>query len=184
MKNLALKEEIRQEILKKRLELDAAAWQSHTEAITRAVTSHDWFREATDIYCYIDCRKEAGTRQIIEEAWRLGKAVWAPKVRGAEMDFFEICSFDDLTCGGFGILEPEEGTAADGLDGLVIMPGVAFDKERRRIGYGKGYYDRYLTAHPSLHTLAIAFDLQIIDEAPQDEGDIRPQVLITETMTF
>lgn len=184
MRNLAEKEEIRQAILKKRLDISPVEWQNSTEAITGEIISHVWFREATDIYCYVDCRKEAGTRQLIEEAWRLGKAVWVPKVDGAEMNFYAIHSFEELTRGCFGVLEPDEGKAADGKDGLVIMPGVAFDIRRGRIGYGKGYYDRYLRDHPGLHTIAAAFDLQIVEEVPQEEEDIRPQLIITETRTL
>ena len=184
MRNLAEKEEIRQAILKKRLDISSVECQNSKEAITREIISHVWFREATDIYCYVDCRKEAGTRQLIEEAWLLGKAVWVPKVGGAEMNFFAIHSFEELTRGCFGVLEPDEGKAADGKDGLVIMPGVAFDVRRGRIGYGKGYYDLYLMDHPGLHTIATAFDFQIVEEVPQEEEDIRPQLIITETRTL
>ncbi|KMZ55018.1 5-formyltetrahydrofolate cyclo-ligase [Dorea sp. D27] len=181
---MAEKEEIRKLILKKRLEISPVEWQNGTEAITREIISHVWFREATDIYCYVDCRKEAGTRPLMEEAWRLGKTVWVPKAEEVEMDFYEIHSFDELSRGCFGVLEPAIGAAADGKDGLVIMPGVAFDARRGRIGYGKGYYDRYLRKHPGLHTIAAAFDIQIVEEVPQEEEDVRPQLIITETRTI
>ncbi|WP_242654893.1 5-formyltetrahydrofolate cyclo-ligase [[Clostridium] hylemonae] len=184
MRNLAKKEEIRQEILKKRLDISPVEWQNGTESITKEVTAHAWFREATDIYCYVDCRKEAGTKLIIEEAWRLGKTVWVPRTAGEEMDFYEIHSFTELSRGCFGVLEPEGTTAADGSDGLMIMPGVVFDEHRGRLGYGKGYYDRYLGKHPGLHTIAAAFDLQIVDEVPQEDEDVRPQLIITETRTI
>lgn len=184
VRSLESKKDIRHRVLEARKEISPLEWQKATEGITAAVTSHMRFREATDIYCYVDCRKEAGTRQLIEEAWRLGKAVWVPKVDGAEMNFYAIHSFEELTRGCFGVLEPDEGKAADGKDGLVIMPGVAFDIRRGRIGYGKGYYDRYLRDHPGLHTIAAAFDLQIVEEVPQEEEDIRPQLIITETRTL
>lgn len=181
---MEIKTAIRQQILEKRSELDVLDWQKATEAITKEIIEHDWFREATDLYCYVDCKGEVGTRLIIEEAWRLGKSVWTPKVEKGGLSFYEVFSYDDLSPGQFGIMEPVGVTRADGIDGLVIVPGVAFDKQRNRIGYGKGYYDRYLLDHPGLHTIAVAFDMQVLDEVPYEETDIRPEVLITETITI
>lgn len=184
MKNLEVKEEIRLETLKKRQAISPDVWQSSTEIIAKEITAHDWFREATDIYCYLDCKGEVGTRQIIEEAWRLGKSVWAPQVDKTALKFIALHSFEELAKGRFGLLEPKGEEAADGVDGLVIVPGVAFDVSRARIGYGKGYYDRYLKEHPKLHTIAAAFDVQVLDEIPQEDNDIKPQILITETRTI
>lgn len=180
MRNLETKKVIREQILEERSTLDVLVWQDYTETITRKVIEHDWFREATDIYCYVDCKGEPGTRLIIEEAWKLGKSVWVPKVVKPDITFYEITSYDDLKPGHFGVLEPITDTLADNLDGLVIVPGVAFDNERNRIGYGKGYYDRFLSANPTLHTIAIAFDMQVLAAIPHEESDVRPQVLITE----
>lgn len=184
VRSLESKKDIRHRVLEARKEIGPLKWQKATEGITAAVTSHMRFREATDIYCYVDHQGEAGTRLIIEEAWRLGKDVWVPRVLGRGMEFFHIENFGQLHPGTMGILEPEEGTLADGTDALVIMPGVAFDRDRRRIGYGGGYYDRYLAAHPCLPTMAVAFDCQVLDEVPYDEYDIRPQILVTETSVY
>ena len=184
VRSLESKKDIRKRILEARKNMGTLKWQKATEAIAAAATTHMYFREATDIYCYVDHQLEAGTRLIIEEAWRLGKDVWAPRVIGQRMEFFGIDSFSKLRPGTLGILEPEGGTLADGKDALVIMPGVAFDVKRHRIGYGGGYYDRYLAAHPKLHTMAVAFDCQVLDEVPYDEHDIRPQILITETSVY
>ena len=63
---------------------------------------------------------------------------------------------------------------------LIVMPGVAFDRELHRIGHGGGYYDRYLTAHPEHETIAIAYDFQVLAQVPFEEHDIRPMDLITE----
>ena len=63
---------------------------------------------------------------------------------------------------------------------LIIMPGVAFDDDCRRIGHGGGYYDRYLAEHPDLRTVAVAFELQVQDKVPDEPHDIRPQFVVTE----
>lgn len=121
------KKSIRQIIRKQRKELDPMIWQSQTAEICRKTCELDIFREATDIYCYIDFGGEVGTRPLMLEAWKLGKTVWVPKVHGETMDFYEITSFDELKPGAYGILEPDAGIPASADDGLMIMPGVAFD---------------------------------------------------------
>ena len=65
-------------------------------------------------------------------------------------------------------------------DALIIMPGVAFDADRRRIGYGGGFYDRYLAVHPGHVTVAAAYEFQVLEQVPSQEQDIRPQLLVTE----
>ena len=89
------KKSIRQIIRKQRKELDPIIWQSQTAEICRKTCELDVFREATDIYCYIDFGGEVGTRPLMLEAWKLGKTVWVPKVHGETMDFYEITSFDE-----------------------------------------------------------------------------------------
>lgn len=184
MRNLETKKDIRKRILKERKEIDPAAWQRDTDAVTEAVIGLDVFREATDLYCYVDFKGEVGTRALMQEAWRLGKTVWVPRVSGMEMEFYEITSLGQLAPGTFGVPEPAEGVPGSARDGLMIMPGVAFDSRRNRVGYGKGYYDRYLEKHPGLDTIAICFDMQIVEEVPSDPLDIRPRILITESSVY
>ena len=95
------KKSIRQIIRKQRKELDPIIWQSQTAEICRKTCELDVFREATDIYCYIDFGGEVGTRPLMLEAWKLGKTVWVPKVHGETMDFYEITSFDELKPGAY-----------------------------------------------------------------------------------
>ena len=100
-----------------------------------------------------------------------------------EMRFFRIRSFEDLQEGTMHIMEPDP-QKCDCLDvaenTLIIMPGVAFDINRHRIGYGGGFYDRYLAKHPDHPTVAAAYSFQVFDQIPAEAQDIRPQVLVTE----
>ena len=101
------------------------------------------------------------------------------------MRFYEITSFEQLAPGCKGIMEPAGGVCADGVQkALMIMPGVAFDEGRNRVGYGGGYYDRYLEAHPDFITVAVAFDFQVLPEVPADPHDRKPMFLVTESRTF
>lgn len=175
------KKQIREQYVKKRRGIPFKLRQEKTEQIKEKVTAHPWFQEAACILCYVDFDAEAGTRGIIEESWKQGKKVAVPRISGDMMNFYEITSFDNLIPGTFGVLEPPADIIWEPFEGLVIMPGVAFDRDRHRIGYGKGYYDRYLCKRPRLKTMAAAFDIQIAKKIPYEEHDIRPSLLVTET---
>lgn len=174
------KKEIRKKILAKRSMLSKEEWEKKSECISKKVILHPFFLEAEEIYCYLDYKNEVGTRKIIEKAWELRKKVAVPKIIGDEMHFFYIESFEDVEEGYCRILEPVTGKIAQGDNVLVVMPGAVFDSKLNRIGYGKGFYDRYLDKHPSYHTLALAFSLQFIEDIPVDTHDKKPEAIITE----
>lgn len=139
------------------------------------------YQKAEVIYAYMDCRHEVETRDLIQAAWKAGKRVAVPKVKGQEMQFYYISSFqDDLEAGSFGIQEPKEQNPAREEHALLLMPGVAFDGECHRVGYGGGFYDRFLETHPRLTTLALAFEFQVKEAVPFEEFDIRPARVVTE----
>ena len=143
------------------------------------------YQQAGTLLVYVDCKHETETSDLIRRAWKDGKKVAVPKVTGQNMNFFYITSLEkDLEEGYFGIREPYERNPADGAadlpDSLMVMPGVAFDENRHRIGYGGGFYDRYLEAHPGLSTVALAFEFQVKKEVPFEEFDILPGKIVTE----
>lgn len=143
------------------------------------------YRDAEVIYAYVDCKHEVETSDIIRAAWADGKRVAVPKVQGENMKFFYITSLEeDLEEGYYGIREPYEKHPADEAEderkGLMLMPGVAFDEARHRIGYGGGFYDRFLEAHPGLSRAALAFEFQIKEQVPYEVFDICPEKIVTE----
>ena len=143
------------------------------------------YRQAEVIYAYVDCKHEVETSDIIRAAWADGKRVAVPKVLGQDMKFFYITSLEnDLEEGYYGIREPYEKHAADESGdeekALMLMPGVAFDEERHRIGYGGGFYDRFLEAHPKLSRVALAFECQVKESVPYEAFDICPEKIVTE----
>ena len=184
VRNLETKKEIRHKIIRLRKEMDSLAWQEATKEITEKIIRHPRFLEETDIYCYVNYNGEVGTELLMEEAWKLGKHVWLPKVEGSEMEFYLVESRQELEPGAYGIFEPAGEQKADGKEGLMIMPGVAFDKDGHRIGYGGGFYDKYLEKHPELYAIAVAFELQMYPEIPWEEYDIRPQKIVTEECIY
>lgn len=178
------KKDIRKRVLEERNFITEKEWEEKSHSIFKKVVTHPFFLKADTIYCYVDYRKEVGTREIIEKAWQLGKKVAVPKVEENGMQFYYIRDFSELQHGYRQILEPITTFAADGAHGLVIMPGAAFDRKHNRIGYGKGFYDRYLDSHQNLKSLAIAFEMQMVEEILAEPYDFRPEVIVTEEQIY
>ena len=125
---------------------------------------------------------EVRTGEILREAWRRDKRVWAPEGAGNPSDpvLSELTSTGKLYPGVFGIPEPEEGIEGAGREGLAIVPGLAFDEHLNRLGYGGGFYDRFLAGHPGLCRVGLAFECQILAELPVTELDCPMDVVVTE----
>ena len=152
--------------------------------IFQKVCQTEEYRRARSVYAYMDFRREVQTREFIQQAWREGKKVAVPKVVGKDLIFYQLESFQQLEPRYFGIEEPISGIPAEDEEALLIVPGVAFDIHRHRIGYGQGFYDRYLSHHSHHATIAVAFDFQVLEEVPFEATDICPNLLITERQTY
>ncbi|MGN0361988.1 MAG: 5-formyltetrahydrofolate cyclo-ligase [Bilifractor sp.] len=180
------KKELRKTVFARRRAASDEEVQRNSQAIFSRITESACYQSASSVFCYMDHKHEVMTRSFIERCWQDGKRVAVPKVNGRDMNFYYIEYFGQLESGIMGILEPI--THCPGIvqnadadeDALLIVPGVAFDENRGRCGYGGGYYDRYLAAHTRHTTIAVAFEFQIFDRIPSDEHDIRPQYLATE----
>ena len=104
-----------------------------------------WMRTA---FAYMDFKKEVMTRDPDREGPANGKdGRFVPRVEGDDMVYYEIKDFSTLKSGYFGIMEPDGGKVCTREEGFLLVPGVAFDPARHRVGYGKGFYDRFLAAH-------------------------------------
>lgn len=151
--------------------------------------------EVTKVFIYAGFGSEVPTNEIREELLRRGISVCCPKVIDGNIQFFQIREMSDFAPGYHNIPEPrieEEGKdletvisekavfPTDSSDCLMVMPGVAFDREGGRFGYGAGMYDRYLMAHPC-RTLALAYEIQVREKPLElKETDVRMNALITE----
>lgn len=143
----------------------------------------DEYKNASCIFAYVSYNQEVRTRDLIEHALKDGKKVAVPRVYGDIMSFKYILGLRDLIPGYMGIPEPsEELECADNRedDVLMIMPGLAFDEAGNRVGYGKGYYDRYLAQHNRTRytKVALAYDFQIVDRIEADAFDVKTDILI------
>ena len=176
------KKKIRQEVKKRRAAADEETLHQNSLSIMRSFTELDEYKEAGLLLAYVDAKREVETRLLMAQAWKDGKKVAAPRVDGnGIMHYYYIDSLQNLESGSFGIMEPKKTCAlCEEEKGLMLMPGVAFDEHCHRVGYGGGYYDRYLEKHPGLIHIALAFEFQIFPEVPSEAHDILPQKIVTE----
>ena len=181
------KKEIRKLVFARRREASDEQIIRDSQAIFDRIRETGAYRNAETVFSYMDYNHEVMTRSFIEQCWADGKKVAVPRVNGDVMNFYYIEYFGQLEPGCKGILEPITHcpgivkNADDDEEALFIIPGVAFDPKRHRIGYGGGYYDKYQAAHPHHTTFAVAFEFQIMDEVPYEETDIRPMFIYTES---
>lgn len=178
------KKAIRKQIFAKRKEVSDEQIRDWSQSIADKVMGLEEFKNAAYIYAYVDYNREVSTRPIIEAAWKAGKKVAVPKVDGKDMIFYDFTTYDQLEPGYFDIPEPARGEIVNWEEAIMLMPGVAFDAARHRVGYGGGFYDRFLEANPKHPTIALAFDFQIVDAAPYEEIDILPGKVVTETKVY
>lgn len=180
------KKQIRAEVLHRRAQITEEERERAELLLTERVIGHQWFYRSEYLLLYASCGSEIGTRELINEGLRQQKKVYLPRVLQDGMEFYRIQSPEELKEGYRGILEPpisgdayryEEEIAEKSL---MIMPGVAFDPYKNRIGYGKGYYDRYLAEKEvlQLRTIAVGFACQQVDEIPAELTDIKPYQVI------
>lgn len=136
--------------------------------------------DAKTVCLYMATGNEIDTSAIIRFCLENGKRVAAPRVEGDSMEFYYFDKAEDLQPGAYDIWEPVGTEPVTDEESLVIMPGVAFDLNCNRIGYGMGYYDRYLSKHPKMKRIALAYEFQIVGKIKQEMHDIRPEIIVTE----
>lgn len=189
----AEKKRIRREMLAIRDALSPKEQRRASCLITERLLGHQWFYRADTLLCYVSYGSELDTRELIREALRLGKQLYVPRVLADHrMDFYRILKPEELKPGFHGIPEPPATapvypgvrTAGHTENGqapvLMLMPGVAYDPYGNRLGYGGGYYDRYLAAHPEfqIYSIGIGHSCQRVEKLPVEETDCRPYQVI------
>ncbi len=131
------------------------------------------YRDAQTIYGYLPYNQEVRTVPMLEQAMADGKRVAVPKVFGDEMKFIYLTDFSRVEKGYAGIPEPiDDGPVADDPTALVLMPGLAFDAQGHRIGYGGGFYDKFLANEPNHPTLALCYGFQMVDYLETEAFDV------------
>ena len=144
-----------------------------SEDLTEQFLATDLYRHTKTIYGYLPYNQEVRTTAILEQALRDGKQIAVPKIFGDQMKFILLSDLSKVEPGYKGIPEPvDDGPVADDPGALVLMPGLAFTKEGDRMGYGGGFYDKFLAAEPNHPTIALCYGFQIVSEIPKEDYDI------------
>lgn len=131
------------------------------------------YRNAKTIYGYLPYNQEVRTVPMLERALRDGKRVAVPKIYGDEMKFIYLDDLAKVEKNRWGIPEPvEDAPVGDDPHALVLMPGLAFDMRGNRIGYGGGFYDKFLQTEPEHPTLALCYGFQVLEKLETEEFDI------------
>lgn len=168
------KSEIRETILKERSKLTAIEKKALDKLIFKNIIESSIFKEAKVIFIFVSFKDEVNTHNIINYALELGKRICVPRVVNLKsgMEVLYINSLKELTKNKMGILEPKDSVdfvKKEDID-LAIVPGLAFDLQGGRLGYGGGFYDRYFE-NSNFKKLAIGYEFQIIDSVPKEKHD-------------
>ena len=168
------KKEMRAQIRAKKRAMTENQIVSASARLGEQLRSCDLYKNAKTIYGYLPYNQEVRTVPMLEQAIRDGKRVAVPKCYGEEMRFLYITDFVNEVAPGYAnIPEPiADEPVADDPTALVLMPGLAFDPMGHRIGYGGGFYDRFLAKEPDHPTLALCYGFQMVEHLQTEEFDI------------
>jgi 5-formyltetrahydrofolate cyclo-ligase len=183
------KKEIRKVLIRKRALIVDEDRLRFDRAIYLKVLALDELKQAGTVLIYASYNGEVDTYGLIDECIRTGKRVACPRCRMDKevptLDFYFISSRDDLKPGYKGIMEPREDvnkklSYEDICSSLVIVPMVGYDEAGNRLGYGKGFYDRFLAVFKEAESIGLAYSCQKVSCLPVDEYDVKPDKIITE----
>ena len=167
------KKELRRAIRERKRAMTEEEIVSRSAKLGVLFTQSDAYKNAKTIYGYLPYNQEVRTVPMLEQALKDGKRVAVPKVYGDEMKFLYLDDLTKVSKGYAGIPEPiADEPVADDETALVLMPGLAFDPAGHRIGYGGGFYDKFLAAEPNHPTLALCYEFQMLPELLTEEHDI------------
>jgi len=167
------KKELRRSIRERKRAMTEEEIVSRSEKLGQLFVESTAYKNAKTIYGYLPYNQEVRTVPMLEQALRDGKRVAVPKCYGDEMKFIFMDDLSKVEKGYANIPEPiADGPVADDETALVLMPGLAFDPEGHRCGYGGGFYDKFLSAEPSHPTLALCYEFQMLPYLETEAHDI------------
>lgn len=180
-----MKKILREQILKRRMALAPSEVLEKSVLIQQRLFNSSWYQDAHTILFYVSYNNEVHTHVMVQDSLLHGKTVIVPKTdtKNKTLILSALFSWDDLCPGAYTILEPREKCIKEVLLAsidLCIIPGVVFDCNGNRIGYGGGYYDRLFKTRNHAHRIGLAFEVQIVSTIPSERHDVQVDKIITE----
>ena len=175
--------DIRQLHKRLRAQMSSDEVTEKSRRICEKLAAETWYRECDVIYGYYPLGNEVDCRSILEQALADGKRVALPRMaEHCRMDFYEITSLEQVSEGGFHVMEPIDACPlTQEMQAVVLVPGVVFDTSGNRYGYGKGYYDRYFARFPELYKVALAYENQMEQMLEVLDTDVKMDCVCTES---
>ena len=173
------KDKLRKEMLNKRKNIIDK--EELSKAIINQITNLDIYKKSKLIALYKSLNNEVDTNTLIDKTLK-EKIVLLPRMDNGKIVFVKINKSTNYVKSNFGVLEPIGDSCDDDID-LIIVPGVAFDQELNRLGFGMGYYDQYLRGK-DIYKIGICFNDQVVDKLPHDEFDIQMDMIVTENRVY
>ena len=177
-----IKDEIRGDMRAKRRALSKDEVKIKSDEIRQKLFQIECVKQAETVCTFISAFKEPDTVETIKELWKQGKKVVVPitDIESGTLSLSYINSMDDMGKGAYGILEPKTVQTADenNID-VILVPGLAFDRNGGRMGFGKGYYDRLLENNKAVK-IGLCYDFQILGKIPTESHDVPMNFVITE----
>ena len=176
-----MKSKLKDLTLRKRNSLSNDEILEKSDLIRKNLFNLQEYKKSETAMFFVSFGSEVNTHEMVKESLKT-KTIVVPKVMHNEIEPSVIIDFDNLVPSGkFGILEPIEAMkiAYKNID-IVLAPGIAFDKEGHRIGYGFGYYDKFLSKVPKAVKIGLCFDFQVVEKVPKEEHDVPVDLIVTE----
>ena len=173
------KQELRKAIRARKRAMTEEEIERRSRSLCQKFLESDAYRACRTLYVYLPYNQEVRTVPILAQALADGKQVAVPKVYGDDMKFIVLTDLTQVSRGYAGIPEPiADEPVAEDETALVLMPGLAFDPQGHRIGYGGGFYDKFLSREPNHPTLALCYEFQMVEHLETEEFDIPVDTVI------
>lgn len=150
-----------------------------SKQIQKRLRKIDAYTNAKTVACYYSIGSEVKTQDIMQEILSEGKTLALPRVAGDGLVFCSIKKFEDLEKGSFGIMEPKQNCTEISIFDVILVPAIAMTRTGQRLGYGKGFYDRFL-ADKSLTSVSLVYSKLLVKNIPRSDDDVPIQWVVTE----
>lgn len=178
------KQELRKRLKRERDAIPHEVRAQKSISISERLLKKTWYADSHRLLVYAAIQSEVSLSAFCEKAWRDGKEIFFPKVFDRDMEFYRIERWGQLKRGAFSVMEPDmeqqPGLYVKQPGSIMLVPGVAFSADGYRIGYGGGYYDRYLAGHEELYTVGVCYTEQLTDAFEPEQHDCCMKEIVTD----